>query len=89
MASRKFVYLIQSNARPDRHYVGRTADLPGRLASHNAGESPQTCKYRPWRVVVSVAFANEAKAVEFEKYLKSGAGAAFLSRFFLTGTPAS
>ena len=83
MAPRSFVYLIQSSIRPDRHYVGRTSDLPGRVASHNAGESPHTSKYRPWRLTVSVAFASEAKAIEFEKYLKSGSGAAFLSRHFL------
>ena len=83
MAPRSFVYLIQSNIRPDRHYVGRTSDLPGRIASHNAGESPHTSKYRPWRLTVSVAFASEAKATEFEKFLKSGSGAAFLNRHFL------
>ena len=80
---RRYVYLIQSNTRPDRYYVGRTADLPGRLASHNAGESPQTCRYRPWRLLVSVAFANEAKAMEFERYLKSGTGEEFVRRYFL------
>ena len=83
MSPRRFVYLIQSSVTADRHYVGRTSDMPSRLASHNAGESPHTCKHRPWRLVVSVAFASEAKAIEFEKYLKSGAGATFLQRHFL------
>jgi predicted GIY-YIG superfamily endonuclease len=57
--------------------------MPSRLASHHAGESPHTCHHRPWRLVVSVAFASEPKAVEFEKYLKSGTGAAFLKHHFL------
>ncbi len=83
MAPRRFVYVIQSTPRPDRHYIGRTFDLPSRLASHNAGDSPRTCNHRPWRLVVSVAFASEAKAMEFEKYLKSGSGAELVSRYFL------
>ncbi len=82
MGPRRFVYVIQSATRADRHYVGRTADMPSRLASHNAGESPHTSRHRPWRLVVSVAFASEAKAIEFEKYLKSGSGAEFVARYF-------
>ena len=83
MASRRFVYLIQSTIRADRHYVGLTSDVPARLAAHNAGESPHTSRYRPWRLIVSVVFASEARAIEFEKYLKSGSGASFLKRYFL------
>jgi predicted GIY-YIG superfamily endonuclease len=83
MGPRRFVYLIQSVTRPDRHYIGRTHDMPSRLASHNAGESPRTCNHRPWRLVVSVAFASEAKAMEFERYLKSASGGELVGRYFL------
>ena len=83
MESRRFVYVIRSTTRPDRHYIGRTFDMPSRLASHNAGESPRTCSHRPWRLVVSVAFASEIRAAEFEKYLKSGSGGEFVERHFL------
>ena len=83
MAPKRFVYLIQSAPRADRHYVGLTSELTNRLTAHNAGESPHTRKYRPWRLVVSIAFESEAKAVQFEKYLKSGSGAAFLKRHLL------
>jgi hypothetical protein len=33
--------------------------------------------------MASVAFASEPKAMEFEKYLKSVAGAEFVRKFFL------
>ena len=83
MAGHTNVYLIQSASNPSRHYVGRTADVAGRLASHNSGESPQTSRYRPWRLVVRIQCVDERIAQAFEKYLKSGSGRAFLERDLL------
>jgi len=77
------VYLIQSTSNPSRHYVGLTADVGRRLASHNNGESPQTSKYRPWRLVARIQFLDEHRAQAFEKYLKSGSGRQFLERHLL------
>ena len=34
-------------------YVGLTADVSKRLAWHNAGQSPQTSKLKPWTLVVA------------------------------------
>jgi hypothetical protein len=31
----------------------------------------------PWTALVAIEFADEARAVAFEKYLKSGSGCAF------------
>jgi putative endonuclease len=75
-----YVYLLQSEAFPDQRYVGLTSDLRRRLAEHNAGKSPHTSKYLPWRLMTYVAFSNEQKAEIFERYLKSGSGHAFASR---------
>ena len=83
MPAPKIVYLIQSDSDPAQHYVGLTANIARRLASHNAGESPHTSKYRLWRLVTSIECRNEEKARAFEKYLKSGSGRAFLKRHFL------
>jgi predicted GIY-YIG superfamily endonuclease len=83
MVEKRFVYLIQSETRPTQHYVGLTANVVTRLASHNAGESPHTRRYRPWRLVVAMAFTTEQRAAAFQKYLKSGAGAVFLARHLL------
>ena len=33
----RFVYILRSASAPDRHYVGRTADVDDRLAWHNEG----------------------------------------------------
>ena len=59
-----------------------TDDLKNRLNKHNAGGSPHTSKYVPWTVVSYIAFSSKEKAVEFEKYLKSGSGRAFAKKRF-------
>lgn len=76
------VYMLRSVAYGGEWYVGVTADLDKRLADHNAGKSPHTSKFRPWRVAVSLWFEDDAKAIAFEKYLKSGSGRAFAQRHF-------
>jgi putative endonuclease len=75
-----YIYLLQSEAFPSQRYVGLTSDLRRRLAEHNAGKSPHTSKYVPWKLMTYVAFSNEQKAEIFERYLKSGSGHAFASR---------
>jgi putative endonuclease len=37
-------------------------------------------KFKPWKLVTSIAFTNEIKAMEFEQYLKSGSGRAFAKK---------
>jgi putative endonuclease len=78
----KYVYLIQSISNPDQKYVGTTSDVDGRISAHNAGQSPHTSKYKPWKLAIYVAFSNTEKATEFEKYLKTGSGRAFANRHF-------
>ena len=75
-----YVYLLQSEAFTGQRYVGITSDLKKRFAQHNAGRSPHTSKYAPWRLVTYVAFSNEQKAETFERYLKSGSGHAFANK---------
>lgn len=76
----RYVYLLQSEALANQRYVGITTDLRRRLTEHNAGKSPHTSKYAPWRLVTYVAFSDEQKAETFERYLKSGSGHAFASK---------
>jgi putative endonuclease len=75
-----YVYLLQSEKFPEQRYVGMTADLKKRLPDRNAGKSPHTSKYTPWKLVTYVAFSNERQAKTFELYLKSGSGHAFARR---------
>ena len=76
------VYVIESASDRRRYYIGITGDLSKRLAAHNAGESRHTSKFRPWHAVVTIDFADSARALKFERYLKSHSGRAFLSRHF-------
>lgn len=77
----KFVYVLQSE-HDDHFYVGVTDDVWARLAVHNAGSVTHTSKFRPWRLRTYVAFSDNDKAFEFERYLKSGSGRAFSLRHF-------
>jgi len=76
----KYVYLIQSIPFPDRRYIGITADLKKRFAAHNEGRSKHTSKFKPWKLETYMAFSEDEKAQEFEKYLKSGSGRAFAEK---------
>jgi predicted GIY-YIG superfamily endonuclease len=78
----KYVYFLQSISGPDKRYVGITTDLNKRLKEHNTGKSSHTTKFKPWKVVVAIRFADDLKAETFEKYLKSGSGHAFAKRHF-------
>lgn len=78
----EYVYILRSVSQPGQRYFGITSDLRQRLEYHNTGRCPHTSKFRPWKVETYVAFSDEKKAIEFEKYLKTGAGWAFsLKRF--------
>ena len=76
----KYVYILQSDLADEHFYVGITDDLHARLSKHNNGEVSHTSKFRPWRLKTYVAFADETKAFEFEKYLKSASGRAFAKK---------
>ena len=75
-----YVYLLESLPHPTEVYVGLTDDLRKRLETHNAGGSPHTAKFKPWRLVTYVAFSDKQRAVDFERYLKSHSGRAFAKK---------
>jgi len=76
----KYVYLIESVSHPGKRCVGSSTDFRQRLAEHNAGKSPHTSEYRPWRAVVVLRFHDDRKAEAFEEYVKQGSGHAFAKR---------
>ncbi|MGE0043350.1 MAG: GIY-YIG nuclease family protein [Vicinamibacterales bacterium] len=82
MGDKRFVYILCSDADPNRHYVGLTSDVGRRLHWHNTGPSGVTVRNRPWSLVVAVEFADTGAAWRFERYLKSGSGRAFARRHF-------
>lgn len=75
-----YVYLIKSIKYPDKTYIGFTNNLEQRMEKHNNGASIYTSDHRPWKIVTYVCFEDEAKAIDFEKYIKIGSGHAFAKR---------
>jgi hypothetical protein len=55
-------------------YILRSQSDPARY------RCPHTAKTRPWAIDVIVKFADERRALAFERYLKSGSGCAFAQR---------
>lgn len=78
-----YVYLIRSINNPEQIYIGHTKNLKARLGSHNTGSTFHTAKYKPWELVVFTGFKDEMAAYNFEKYLKSGTGRAFITKRLL------
>lgn len=61
-------------------YIGCTNDLKDRIQRHQNGHIPATEKRRPVKLIAYFAFQNSTIAFNFEKYLKSGSGRAFLKK---------
>ena len=80
VSPKRFVYILRSCRNPYRYYTGVTSNVRVRLAAHNAGECTHTAEHRRWEVDLVIAFRNESRALEFERYLKSGSGVAFAQR---------
>lgn len=78
--SKSQVYVLKSASDPLRYYTGSTSDRSSRLAAHNAGRCRHTAGGRPWNIDLVIEFADEERAVRFERYLKSGSGVAFAKR---------
>ena len=72
-----YVYILESENKPPRYYVGFTENLESRLKAHNQGQCPHTSKNKPWHIKTTIAFNNRKKALDFETYLKSPSGRAF------------
>ncbi|MCK4651221.1 GIY-YIG nuclease family protein [Candidatus Babeliales bacterium] len=77
-----YVYLIQSIKNPEKTYAGYTTKLKERLQKHNEGGSVFTSTYRPWKLIIYLAFRDKGKALEFEIYLKSHSGRTFAKKRF-------
>ena len=73
-----YVYLLICN--DGKTYVGCTDNIDDRLKRHQSGWVPATKKRLPIKLVTYVVFQDKYKAFNFEKYLKSGSGRAFLKK---------
>lgn len=77
----KYVYILQSE-KFDKFYVGITDDIENRLNCHNSEFVPSTKPFIPWKIKNYFYFDDANKALQFEKYLKSGSGRAFTKKHF-------
>ena len=75
-----YVYSLKCK---DGYYIGCTDDLKGRLNRHQKGHVSATVNHLPIKLDFYFAIKDKYTAFEFEKYLKSGSGRAFIKRHFI------
>jgi predicted GIY-YIG superfamily endonuclease len=76
-----YVYILRCNN--GFTYTGCTRDLKERFQRHTNGHVPATKHLLPVELIFYCAFKNKYKSFEFERYLKSGSGRAFMQKRFL------
>ncbi|MDP1688712.1 MAG: GIY-YIG nuclease family protein [bacterium] len=72
-----YVYSLKCK---DGFYVGCTDNIQERLERHHKGSVPATANRLPANLEFYFAIECKYKAFEFEKYLKSGSGRAFINK---------
>lgn len=72
------VYILLD--KDNKPYTGCTSNAEERLNRHNLGYVPATKYRRPLKLITQIIFPDKYKAFDFEKYLKSGSGRAFLHK---------
>ena len=72
-----FTYVLRSQ-KDSKLYVGWTSDLKNRIKAHNEGRVPATVKRRPLELVYFEGCRIKHKAIEREKYFKTGFGRRYL-----------
>ena len=75
-----YVYILKCN--DGDLYTGCTDNLKERIDRHNKGYVPATKDRKPVELMTYSVFKNKYTAFEFEKYLKSGSGRAFIKKHF-------
>ena len=74
-----YVYVLKCK---DGYYEGCTDNLKDRLHRHQKGQVNATENRLPIKLEMYFAIKDKYKAFEFEKYLKSGSGRAFIKKHF-------
>ncbi len=77
------MHYIYSLKCKDGFYIGCTNDLKDRISRHQKGQVDATKDRLPIELDFYVALNNQYKAFNFEKYLKSGSGRAFIKKHFI------
>lgn len=74
------MYYVYNLKCKDGFYVGCTSDLKDRIERHQKGQVPSTANLLPIELISYFAFKDKYIAYNFEKYLKSGSGRAFIKK---------
>ncbi|MFV0604832.1 MAG: GIY-YIG nuclease family protein, partial [Niabella sp.] len=74
----KYTVYILFSEKFNKHYTGFTTNLEQRLLSHNQLGKDWTARYRPWKLIFTKEFTEKSKALQFEKWLKTGVGRDFI-----------
>ena len=69
-----FVYVLVSEIKGLRFYVGMSENPEKRVNEHNSGKTQSTKSYIPWTIFYFEKYPTRKDAREREKYLKSGSG---------------
>ena len=77
------MYYVYSLKCKDGFYIGCTDNIEERLERHSKGHVPATKDRLPISLEFYIAIGDKYKAYEFEKYLKSGSGRAFIRKHLI------
>ena len=77
------MYYVYSLKCKDGYYIGCTDDLKNRLERHQKGQIAATANRFPLKLDFYFVIKDKYKAFEFEKYLKSGSGRAFINKHLI------
>lgn len=73
-----YTYVLKSE-KDNLHYIGYSEDLRKRVREHNHGLVQATKNRLPVKLIYYEACLNKQKALQSEKYLKTGFGRRFLN----------
>ena len=76
-----YIYIL--DCKNNKPYTGCTNDLKDRIEKHKKGYVQATKDIRPVELICYFAFKNKYIAYNFEKYLKSGSGRAFMKKHLI------
>jgi len=77
-----YVYILKSQIDHNL-YVGSTSNIKRRIFEHNSGEVDSTKARIPFVLEAYIAVKNKDKAIEVERYFKTGSGKATLLKRIL------
>jgi predicted GIY-YIG superfamily endonuclease len=77
-----YVYILRSIV--DKNiYVSLTDNIRRRLNEHNSGKVDSTKGRIPFRLEAYIAVKDQTKAIELERYFKTGSGRALIKKRIL------